>query len=164
MIIRKLTSSDKNKLDLLIKSIESTLDNKLWWLPISNKSFDNFFNDDWTYFLGLFEGDELVGASALFFNENEYGETIEHLKMVNKDIAEIGRCMVLKKYRGKNYMLELNQKLLKIASEHNIKKVIATAHPNNISSQCSLLSLGMSKVGSITKYPNFDRDIFLIEI
>ena len=71
MEIRKLEKSDNQKLEDLIKNVENNLEDETFWLPITTKSRENYFNNSWTYFLGAFENDELIGAAALFFNENE---------------------------------------------------------------------------------------------
>ena len=52
MKIRKLTEKDKQALDNLIEKIEKNLIDEKWWLPIKKTAYDNFFNLDWTVFLG----------------------------------------------------------------------------------------------------------------
>lgn len=165
MYIKKITIEDKEKLDLLIQKIDSTMENKFWWLPISSTSYDNYFNDEWTYFLGIYdEKDNLVGASALFFNENEYGDTLKMIGKSYDSIAEIGRSMVLKEYRGHNYLFELNNKLIEIAKSKGIKRIIITIHPKNIASQMSFKKFGINKIATITKLGNYDRDVYILEI
>lgn len=105
----------------------------------------------------------MIGASALFLNPYEWEETAVHIQLpLDKKIAEIGRCMVLPEYRGKNYMYKMNSILLDIARELNIDYILSTVHPNNISSKQSLIKLGMNKVGHIKKY--YERDVYMLYV
>lgn len=128
-------------------------------------SKENFFNEEWTIFLGAFDKEELIGASALFLNKYEYEETINKLNLSKSfSFAEIGRCMVQPKHRGQNIMLSLNSELIKIAKLLNINYLVATAHPQNLPSKTSLEKLGMQKVDTIIKYNSFPRDIYLYKV
>lgn len=163
--IRKLNIKDKDKLYSLIKLIEDNLFNNAFWLPIQEKAKANFFNEDWTVFLGAFNEDKLIGASALFLNKHEYEETVESLNMLKSfTFAEIGRCMVAPDYRGQNIMYTLNFELIKIAKRLQIDYLVATAHPQNLPSKTSLEKLGMKKVNTIIKYNSFPRDVYLYKI
>lgn len=164
LFIRQLKKENSSQLNELIFQIESSIQNKKWWLPINETSRNHFFDEDWTYFLGLFDNDKLIGASALFFNKHEYGESLSHCKDVKLPVAEIGRCMILPSYRGNNYLHKLNSKLLEIAKKKNISTLLATIHPENKPSQNSFLSLGFKKKAKIIKYNDFERDILLLEL
>ena len=73
MNIRVLDKNDKAALEQLIFTIENALPVPEWWIPIDDIERSHFFDADWTCFLGAFNDDnELVAASALFFNEHEF--------------------------------------------------------------------------------------------
>ena len=61
-------------------------------------------------------------------------------------------------------MLRLNEHLLRIARERSIDVLIATAHPDNVSSCKSLEKLGMAIKGSMVKSGRFPRNIYLMMI
>ena len=164
LICRQLNKNDEIKLFNLINQIEKNLNDPKFWLPINIISKNHFFDDDWTYFLGVFDNDELIGASALFFNEHEFGESLSHCKNVKIPIAEIGRCMILPSYRGNNLIYKLNNKLIKIAKEKGIKTVLATIHPKNIPSQLSFAKLGFKTETTIVKNNDYVRDVLLFEL
>ena len=164
MEIRIIEQNDAQKLKNLIDCIEAHVVNPQWWLPIKKEAYDNFLNPEWTLFLGAFEKEELVGASALFFNEFEYGESLSAIAPQPIPVAEIGRCMVRPSFRGHNIMLTLNRKLLEIAKERKIRTLIATAHPDNIASNTSLQALGMKIVKCIDKDHGFLRNVLLIKV
>lgn len=106
--LRILNIKDKEALDMLIKKIENSLINKDFWLPILDEAYEHFFDNKWTMFCGAFKENILIGAAALFFNQFEYHEAANKLNLKGNKIAEIGRCMVLPKYRGNNLMLQIN--------------------------------------------------------
>ena len=164
MVIKRLTSADQSKLDHLIQIIEDSLLDADWWLPIQETARVHFFDSSWTIFYGTFDGEELVGASALFLNQFEFKEAALHIGVPLDGTAEIGRCMVNPKCRGNNLMLKMNKVLVDVAKENGVKRIVATAHPSNESSCHSLVSLGMRKNGEITKYNTFKRNIYLIEL
>lgn len=97
MNIRVLDKNDKAALEQLIYTIENALPVPEWWIPIDDIERSHFFDADWTCFLGAFNDDnELVAASALFFNEHEFAEEAEKLGLDirSTNVAEVGRCMV----------------------------------------------------------------------
>ena len=163
--IRQLTLDDKDKLFNLIEMVEASLVDKSFWLPIKETAKENFFNESWTIFMGAFDEDYLIGASALFLNEYEYKETINELKLQNNlKFAEIGRCMVHPKYRGKNLMYKLNKELITISTQLNVDYIVSTVHPLNIPSNKSMLKLGMDKAGFYIKDNIYPRNIYIYNI
>ena len=64
--LRKLELRDKNQLEQLIEKISINLENEFFWLPITDESREHFFDDKWTYFLGMFEKEKLIAAVGLF--------------------------------------------------------------------------------------------------
>lgn len=164
MEFRKITLAELPQLEELIETIENGLPHKEWWIPIDDTERAHFFDDEWTYFLGAFDGDNLAGACGLFYNEHEFGE---EAALIGVDIhstkaAEIGRCMVNPNYRGNNLMYELNSRLKKIALENGVEKILAVAHPDNIASNSSFLKLGAQFQKKATVFGGFDRNIYLI--
>lgn len=158
---RRLNKDDKVALDNLIKEIESCLVCKEWWLPILKTSYDHFFDDDWTLFCGAFCNNQLVAASALFFNPFEYSQSLNQIHLSSQKVAEIGRCMVSPAYRGRHLMLEMNKFLLN-TNPKNIDYFIATAHPENTPSINSLEALGLKKEGYYIKN-GYQRNIYLLK-
>ena len=159
IFIRKLTPDDKPQLDKLIQKIEACLPHKDWWLPIPQEAYDHFFDEKWTLFCGAFDDDKLIGASALFFNEFEYGKTASYIHLTTQKIAEIGRCMVSPDYRGHQLMVKMNEFLFTI----NPKKVdcfVATAHPDNMPSIKSLEKSGFIKQATFEKF-DMKRNIYV---
>jgi len=162
--IRVLNPSDVPDFENLVAEIERKIVNPAWWLPIKENAKKHFFDSDWTTFIGCFHGDKLVGASALFWNEFEYGESVSAIGGCPAPIAEIGRCMVLNEHRGQNLMLKMNSELLKIARKRGVKSVIATAHPDNLPSNSSLIRLGLKIQKCIIKDGSYPRNVLLMSL
>ncbi len=159
MIVQKLTPSHREKLELLINDIEAALSDKAFWLPVKKEARMHFFDDDWTEFYGVFDGERLVGAAALFYNEYEYGESLRHLNVKCRKAAEIGRAMVHPEYRGNNMLYQINLHLIEVAKKKGVDLLLSTVHPDNIPSQKSFQKLGMKKQLTYTKSDGFIRDI-----
>ncbi len=167
MIIRELVMSDEASLTVLIEKIESALINKDFWLPINDTSRMHFLDKKWTRFYGAFEDEKLIGASALFLDQHEFGESLSQLDdatMIPDEVAEIGRSMVLPNYRGKNLLLDINRYVVEEAVRLGKKYLIATIHPDNIPSRKSFEKLGMQKSLTYTKSCGYIRDIYLMEL
>lgn len=164
MLIKKLLASDKEKLDLLIGDIETALTNKEFWLPIKTEARIHFFDEAWTEFYGAFDGERLIGAAALFYNEYEYGESLGQLNVDCHKVAEIGRAMVHPEYRGNNILYQINLRLIEVAKEKGVDMLLSTIHPDNIPSQKSFKKIGMVKQHSFMKSDGFIRDILTMRI
>jgi RimJ/RimL family protein N-acetyltransferase len=158
---RVLTESDAAALDDLIEVIESNLEHKEWWFPITKKSRSLFFDGKSAVLMGAFYGNKLVAASGMFFYE-VLSET--NVSTLSDELAEIGRCMVLPKYRGDNLMLKLNRELVAKARELGKKGLVATAHPDNIASCRSLETLGFTKKCLVKKWNNYSRNYYTYNV
>lgn len=92
--IRPLSEGDRPALEELLRVIEAALPVREWWLPVRDIAREHFFDPSWTRFYGVFDGERLVGASALFLNEFEYGDSAGCIGVPSEGTGEIGRCMV----------------------------------------------------------------------
>lgn len=160
MVIKKVESGDSGQFFEMVKEIEDNLASPAYWLPMTEIAKEHFFDDTWTYFLGAYEGEKLIGAVGLFFNEYEYGESADVLQLDRAACAEIGRAMVRPQYRGRGLMRTLAEKLIALAKEKGIENLIATVHPQNMPSQKTFLKLGFEKKAHVVKLEGFERDIF----
>lgn len=165
--IEKIDRTYGGQLEELICNIEGSLSDELFWLPIKKEAKDNFFNEEWTCFVGAFDQEKLVAAAALFFNEFEFGETLDTVGVNRADFssyAEIGRCMVLPEYRGRGLMCSMIASLKEIAIEAEKKYLVATVHPQNMASRRSLENAGMRQIGETVKCGKYPRCIYRLEI
>ena len=161
MIVRPLLKSDDAQLSILIATIENSLSDYTFWLPISDASRNHFFDSEWTHFFGAFDGGKLIAAVGLFLNENEYGESRKTVHLENKRVAEIGRAMCAPDFRRKGILNELTEEAIRQAKELDLEVLIATAHPKNVPSQSLLCHFGFAKEGYVIKSKFYERDIFV---
>lgn len=164
MIFRKLTKNDANQLFSLIDKIENALVDKNFWLPLNDTAKDHFFDPGWTEFFGFFENGALISAVALFYNEHEFGESADYLKISKEGLAEVGRAMVRPDKRGQGLLLQMLELLKEEARKRNIKTLLATVYPQNLPSKKSFLSAGFTLEDTYTKSCGFERSIFLYSL
>lgn len=164
MIIRKLTESDRDALWELVSVVESTLVRSDFWLPIEEVSREHFLDDSWTEFHGAFEGDRLIGASALFYDIFEFGENLDVLGIGPESVAEVGRSMVHPDHRGRNILLSINESLVPVARDRGLTMLLATVHPENVPSQASFRRLGFERKATYMTCYGMTRDILTYDL
>lgn len=150
----------KQIIDITLKNIQ----NADWFIPLDPGNIDNIFDINICEIYGVFDNDELLAISGLFWDESDYADIKQILNIADKKVAEIAECITLPKARGNNYMLTLNKLLLQKAKEKGYEYVIATAHPDNIASNKSLTKLGMTTNNQFMRYDKYLRNIYRIKI
>ena len=163
MITRQLTVKDKKLFNEFNKTILDSITNSEWFIPFSPDD-DQVLMPDHDLFLGMFDGDKLVGISGLILTETFYGEIRDVLGLQGKKIAEVGGSMVLPEYRGKNIMLALNKMLVQTAKEQGYEYLVATVHPDNVASRTSAETLGFVKKDCILRKGRFLRNVYIMKL
>lgn len=163
MEIKKLTKNYHEQLKNLIQIVSCESD-KEKLIVISNEEIENIFENPSAIVYGAVENEKLLAISGLFFDESDYFEIMELLNIKNKKVAEIAECMVLPEVRGNNLMFKINQMLIIEAQKLGFEYVIATAHPENISSKHSLERLGMTTSKRFNRYGKYLRDCYIIKL
>ena len=164
MNIIRLDENNRDDVFKLMMEIEESLPQKEYWLPVTEVEKKNFFNDDWSIFYGIYDGDELVAASGIFYSEEEFGETVEKLNMDTRGVAEIGRCMVKPSYRGNRLLVKVNNFIIEKAKEEGLQYLVSTVYPDNLPSQKSFVASGFKKEITYVRNNTYVRGIFLLNI
>lgn len=162
-VLRKVRKDEKEKIIALSDKILKNLQRKEFYAGVGPFILDNFYKDDMFITYGIFDGEKLIAFSLISKDENDLLELKELLSLKEKT-AELGASMVDVDYRGKNLMFTINQKLIEEARKTDIKHIVATVHPDNVSSFTSVLKLGMKKVGFINRYNVKPRNVYLLDI
>ena len=110
-----------------------------------------------------YENDDICAVSCLVFDISEFVNEIQNLNIDFSKTAEIGGCMTVPGHRGKGYMYKLNEELIKTATEIGVKHILATAHPENIASNKSLVRLGMRFIKEFDRH-GYRRNLYHINI
>ncbi len=163
MKIILLDKSYKQQVLKLYDDVINNLENELWFLPRTQNEVDSFFDKNHCCMVGIEEG-QIVASSVLHLDNKIFNDVLTVLDIENKNVAELGRCVVAPSFRGNNLMFKLNKKLLELAKSLGIKKIVATAHPDNIAINKSLIKLGMKNVKTMLRDNNYLRNVYLLEL
>ena len=164
MEIKPLTKYFHNQLRELVKTTVKNLENKEWLITLTDKELDIIFENKNALIYGATENEKLLAISGLFFDESDFIDILKLLNIENKKVAEIAECMTFPEFRGNNYMLKINLKLVEKAKELGFEYLIATAHPDNIASNTSLKKLKMTCSGQIYRYGKYLRNYYVLKI
>ena len=164
MEILLLNATYEDEFDTLVKDIEANLANKEFLLPIDEKLRSHFFDPEYTFMFGAFDGERLIGTMGLFMNKEKFGDNAKAIGYENEKVAEIGRVMCHCDYRGQGVMTQLIEKILDCIELFDLEYLIATIHPDNIPSQKLFGRHGFKKKGHIVKENGYERDIWALKV
>ena len=164
--IKILSKKNHNEFKLINKRITETMADKSWFMGFSEYVLENMFEKESTLVVyGVFIDGTLAAVSLYDANYDEFSELAKVCGMPKEKIgAELGGSMVLPEYRGQNLMHEINLALIENAKASGIDYFVATAHPDNIASNRSLVKLGMSYVNQITRAGGYLRNVYYLKI
>jgi RimJ/RimL family protein N-acetyltransferase len=131
---------------------------------MTNDEIDNVFENKNVLLYGIIENEKLLSISGLFSDESDFLDIKKLCDIENSKVAEIAECMTLPEARGNNFMLKINNYLLKHAKDIGYEYLIATAHPDNTASNHSLQKLGMICKGQFYRYGKYLRNYYLMKI
>ena len=162
--LRQLVPADRKIHEEMSRKIVSFLPREEFLIPMTPEEYEDTFVDgsqDIVY--GLFDNGQLIATSALLHDTRAYAEQAEVADILTHRCTEIGECMVLPEYRGRNLMLRLNELVKAEALRQGMHYMLATAHPDNIASNSSLCRLGYHIVKEFTRAGK-RRNLLLMEL
>lgn len=164
--IRRLGKEQHEEYKSLNRTVLDALADADWFIPFPEEIVEGIFAPDSTLIVyGCFVDGVLAAVSMLDMDTGEFAEVAEAAGMpAGKTGAELGGCMVLPAYRGRNLMLDVNRALLKDAKEMGLSYLVATAHPDNIASNSSLKKTGMEHKGVIKRRGHYLRNVYVLEL
>ncbi len=151
-ILRCLTPEDRAKHKAMSEVIYEALPSKDLLIPMTEEEYDDTYtdeNEDVVY--GIFEEDRLIATSSLLHDVRAYAINPELKEILKHPCIEIGESMVLPEYRGHGLMLRLNNLIKDEAKRQGVQYMLATAHPDNIASNTSLMHLGYKVIKEFTR-------------
>jgi len=131
IVYRELSKEDKDQYRCLLTEVTQTLQRKDFFIPPPGFA-DNLFVEGYARSIGAFDNDKLIGIATLLLEQNQKYK--EKLDASDKKVCELGNYLVAEQYRGQGIIQVLQSKLLEIAKQLNFDIVMATVHPDNISS------------------------------
>lgn len=160
---KKISISDKDKLDYLIKNVINNLERKEFFIPFDSVKLNNMFNEDKIIVYGAYDNDILVGMATLYIDNSYFNNLLEIINIESDKIAELGGYLVLSDYRNKGIMKHLQNLLIEEAKKLNYEYIILTVHPENIPSNKVVSKIGAEIVKTST-LGDYLRNIYLLEI
>ncbi|MBQ0021064.1 MAG: GNAT family N-acetyltransferase [Bacteroidales bacterium] len=162
--LRCLTPADRAKHKAMSDIIYEALPSKELLIPMTEEEYDDTCREEnCDVMYGIFEGDTLIATSSLLHDVRAYAANPELHEVLQHPCVEIGECMVLPEYRGRNLMLRLNELVKAEALRQGMHYMLATAHPDNIASNSSLCRLGYHIVKEFTRAGK-RRNLLLMEL
>lgn len=164
LTLRCLTPADRATHKAMSQMIYEGLPDKEMLIPMTEEEYDDTFtdvNEDVVY--GIFRGETLIATSSLLHDVRAYHDCPGMEDMLRHPCIEIGECMVLPEYRGRNLMLHLNRLVRQEAIRQGVRYMLATAHPDNKASNTSLKHLGYEIVREFTRAGK-RRNLLLLDL
>ena len=161
---RRLNKNDDAKVRKLVEDVYNKLENKDFFIPISESEFEELYEEEIGLLYGAFDGEKLVGISKLDKDNKYVVELKELLNIQDYKVSEMGRYLVLEEYRNNGIMFELEKMMIKDAIEIDYNYVIATVHPDNIPSNKTILKAGLQLHKTTVLTNGFLRNIYVKRI
>lgn len=164
--IKRLDKNNQQDFIEFNRVIADNLQNSKWFIPFSQENLLHTFDEGSSLVVyGAFVDGVLACISLFDMNWAEFEEVALAVGVDKKRKgAELGGCMVLPTFRGKNLMFEVNKALISVAKEMGIEYFVATAHPDNVASNRSLQKLGMEQKKTIIRCGEYLRNVYFLEL
>lgn len=129
IIIKLATEKDIEKITIFQDEVIDNMKNKEYFTPLTDKEFIYPIKNNGLVYL-LYYGNEIIGLFVLTINPEE--DIIEEYKLDdNKNVGIIDSIMIKENYRGSSLQLQGMDIIENDAKKLQIKKLVATIHPDN---------------------------------
>lgn len=160
---------DKSHLDGFLhinKTILETLVNPEWYIPMSEYNVTHLFDGDSGFIVyGALVDGMLAGVTLIDTEQSEFCDLCDAIGLPDSaKIGELGACMVLPEYRGKNLMYLMNSQLISKAAELGFDYLVASAHPDNVASNTSLKKVGFECKTTLVRCGHYLRNAYCLQL
>ena len=159
-----IKQKDESQLKSLIERSLSLLECPDFFIPYSKWELDNFFDVDYAYLHGAYDGDILVGMAQIYVQKDILEEEMKLLGITEEKTCEFGGNLLLPEYQGKGIMTALIKMQIDFIKQLDYKYVIAKTHPDNIAGNKLFTKIKMEKRGIFTLNNGFIRNIYLMKL
>lgn len=160
---KKISADSKNELLELMDTVLNNLERKEFFHPFTHAEIEDMFDAAKTIVYGAYDQEKLVGCACLFLQETEV-LNIKNIINLNDDlVVKIGCFLVLKEYRNKGIIKELESRLISVAKNKGYNYIIITTHPDNTPSNKAIQSIN-AKLVKTTLLGNDLRNIYLLKL
>ena len=154
--------NSKNDLIRLMDTVLDNLERKEFFHPFNANEIEDMFDSTKTIVYGAYDEDELIGCACLFLEEDILD--IKNIINLNDEkIVKMGCFLVLKEYRNKGVIKELESRLISIAKHNGYNYIVITTHPDNIPSNKAIKDIN-AKLVKTTMLDGYLRNIYLLKM
>lgn len=160
-VFKRIFKEDEKQVRTLVNNVFKNLEREDFLIPWTEEQMDRFFNTDYSFLLGAYDGNKLIAMSQIFTPreiEEEYYDILNISK--SKSICELGGFLVLPEYRNKGIMTKLSEMSCELVNELNFDYIISTVHPENIASNKIVQKLGFELYDTLTTQSGFLRNLY----
>ena len=160
---RKINNNEISELKILLTEVLNSLERKEFFMHQQEEEINKMLGDNKIMY-GAYDGEKLVGAAQLNMEEAKKLDDIKKLiNLKNDKVARLGKYLVLKDYRNKGIIKNIEELLINEAKKMQYKYIIILAHPENIPSNKAIINTG-AKVVKTAKIGEYLRNIYLLEL
>ncbi len=160
-VFKRIFKEDEKQVRDLVNNVFENIERKDFLIPWTEEQMNRFFNTDYSFLLGAYDGNKLIAMSQIFTQreiEQEYYDILNISK--SKSICELGGFLVLSEYRNKGIMTKLSKMSCELINELNFDYIISTIHPENIASNKIVQKLDFDLYGTLTTQSGFLRNLY----
>lgn len=160
-VFKRICKEDEKQVRTLVNNVFDNLERKDFLIPWTEEQMDRFFDTDYSFLLGAYNGNKLIAMSQIFTTreiEEEYYDILNISK--SKSICELGGFLVLPKYRNMGIMTKLGKMSCELINALNFDYIISTVHPENIASNKIVQTLGFELYDTLTTQSGFLRNLY----
>lgn len=160
---RKVNKSEMNEIKILANEVLNNLERKEFLMNLGEEEINKMLNDDKIMY-GAYDGEKLVGVAQLNMEKSKKIDDVKKLINLDSDkVAKFGKYLVLKDYRNRGIIKDLEKLLINEAKKMQYKYIIILAHPENVPSNKAIITTG-AKVVKTAKFGENLRNIYLLEL
>lgn len=153
--------NDLKEIENFQSNVINDMERKDFFTPLTKKEIVYPLENNGVVYM-LFDKETMIGLFILTINPPQ--EIIEEYKLYdNTDVAILDSIMIDKNYRGSGLQRQGMEFIYNETKKLNVKKIVATVHPENIYSSRNFDSLGYKVINEITIHGG-KRLIYCIEV
>lgn len=158
---KRISEKDKNQVYNLVDIVYS-LERKDFLIPWTKEQLDRFFDEEYSYLYGAYDGDKLIAMTQLFTTKEIEDSYYDILNIERtKSICEVGGFLVFVSYRNQGIMSKLAKMQYDLSINLGYDYIISTAHPDNIESNKILKKIGLELIDTIETESGYLRNVWV---
>lgn len=160
---KKISREEKDDLKSLINQVINELERKEFFIPFSEEKINNMLDENKIIAYGAYDNDKLIVTAQLYVDKIYIDDVKDILNLKSERLLKLGGYLILKEYRNRGIIKELESLLISKAKEMKYEYVFMIVHPENLPSIKAIENTG-AKLAKTTNFGEYIRSIYLLEI